>query len=170
MKTTATIDHEATLTRLREAGLPERIVGRFRSEGDCLVWTGYRNKGYGRVRWEGSLVYVHRLIFATLNGPIPEDLDVLHHCDNPPCCSPVDLFLGTHAENMADKVAKGRHVAVTGEAHGNAKLTQAAVDDIRARYVLRARWPHPGGSTALTAEYGISQTHLSDIVRSKTRR
>ena len=61
-------------------------------------------------------IKTHHLAWEVANGPIPDGLWVLHHCDNPPCCEtePSDeypdghLFLGTHADNMADMAAKGR--------------------------------------------------------------
>ena len=73
-------------------------------ETGCHVWTSTLAKGgYGRV-----LVSAHRLAWELAHGPIPEGMLVLHKCDNPPCCNPEHLFIGTVADNMADKTRKKR--------------------------------------------------------------
>lgn len=88
----------------------------------CFVWRGSRTAGgYGVKGKKKTKEYTHRLAYAWVNGPIPPGMCVLHHCDNPPCCNPDHLFLGTHADNVADMVAKGRQQR--GEASGHAKLT-----------------------------------------------
>jgi len=83
----------------------------------CVEWTGCTDRdGYGRIRFDGKTVGTHQLAWILANGPIPDGMCVLHHCDNPPCCQtePTEgfpdghLFLGTHADNMADREAKGR--------------------------------------------------------------
>jgi len=88
------------------------------TESGCLEWTGGTNdQGYGYIKVAGKRIYTHRQAWIVANGPIPKGLCVLHHCDNPPCCQtdPTEgypeghLFLGTKAENNADKVAKGRN-------------------------------------------------------------
>jgi hypothetical protein len=99
------------------------------------------------------------------NGPIPEGLEVCHKCDNPPCCNPADLFLGTHADNMRDAWGKGRLTLLPrmpGEANPAAKLTAAAVAEIRRRLTI-------GGITgaALGREYGVSKTLICDIKNGK---
>lgn len=93
--------------------LGERLWRRVERRPDgCWVFTGYQTKkGYGKIhRGPGSreLVRVHRAAWEVTYGPIPEGLFVLHHCDNPPCCNPEHLFLGTNSDNMRDMVAKGR--------------------------------------------------------------
>jgi hypothetical protein len=79
----------------------------------CLEWAGNKtNDGYGQISVKGRMRLTHRFAWELTNGPIPPGICVLHHCDNPPCCEAEGtdhLFLGTHAENMADKSAKGRH-------------------------------------------------------------
>lgn len=78
---------------------------------ECWEWTGARlPRGYG-FAWDnavGANRLAHRLAWELTNGPIPDDLWVLHRCDNPPCVRPDHLFLGTAADNAHDMMAKGR--------------------------------------------------------------
>lgn len=69
---------------------------------------GRSKSGYGRVSSGNKVVYTHRLTWERAYGPIPAGLEVCHSCDNPPCCNIKHLFLGTHAQNMADSSSKGR--------------------------------------------------------------
>jgi hypothetical protein len=86
-------------------------------DGGCWLWTANKNNsGYGMFRPGGleQKKLAHRLSYAEENGPIPKGEGyhgtcVLHKCDTPSCVNPDHLFLGTHKDNMADKVAKGLH-------------------------------------------------------------
>jgi hypothetical protein len=84
----------------------------------CWEWKAWRDKdGYGR--WNpilGIKFYSHRLMYEITYGSIPGGLLVCHHCDNPPCCNPDHLFLGTNQDNLADRDEKGRQVSMRGEA------------------------------------------------------
>ena len=81
-------------------------------DGDCLIWHGARNNnGYGYIAdpdHPGRVVGVHRLSWTTQIGPVSPGLHVLHRCDRRACWTVGHLFLGTHADNMADMVSKGR--------------------------------------------------------------
>jgi len=81
--------------------------------GVCILWTGgLSGEGYGRIvikpRGNKRTTAVHRIAWMLANGPIPEDLLVLHKCDKRTCINPKHLFLGTDADNHMDKILKGR--------------------------------------------------------------
>lgn len=100
---------------------------------ECWIWTGALNKGYGSMSMPGSLKReAHIVAWEIANGELANGRIVRHSCDNPPCTNPAHLFLGTHADNVADKVAKGRQSR--GGNHGHAKLTDEQVCEIRDLY------------------------------------
>lgn len=86
--------------------------------GSCHVWTGYKNPyGYGEIWHNGRVQRAHRLSYEEYIGPIPDDLHVLHKCDNRACIRVGHLFLGTNKDNMADRDAKDRQAK--GTRHGS---------------------------------------------------
>ena len=75
----------------------------------CWEWeAGTNPDGYGKLKLGGKTVATHRIMWACWYGAIPEGMDVLHKCDNPPCCNPRHLFLGNNIDNSRDRDAKGR--------------------------------------------------------------
>lgn len=104
-----------------------------RGPDDCWEWTGQRDaKGYGLIRRLGAQWRVTRIALA-LVGRAPAVVRlVCHHCDNPPCCNPAHLFVGSHADNNADSTRKGRGVRPRGERNGRARLSPEQVAEIRA--------------------------------------
>jgi hypothetical protein len=127
----------------------------------CWPWPGKRlTKGYGTVQVGGKSHFTHRLMWEALNGPIPESMCILHLCDNPPCCNPKHLRLGSHLDNVADMDAKGRRA--TGARHGMAKLTEADVIAIRA---AAATGETPA---SISRRYPVSRASVDLILQRKT--
>ncbi|MFS8369539.1 HNH endonuclease signature motif containing protein [Acetobacter indonesiensis] len=63
--------------------------------------------GHGTVYNNGKTVLAHRVAYEDKYGPIPQGMIVMHLCDNPACCNPDHLVLGTNKENMHDSILKG---------------------------------------------------------------
>lgn len=101
----------------------------------CWDWMGPRNyDDYGLVKRKGKTLRCHRVSWEYIYGDIPNGLWVLHCCDNPKCCNPVHLFLGTHKDNMRDMTEKNR--GTRGERSGLSKLT---IDDVFEIFTLREK-------------------------------
>jgi hypothetical protein len=136
-----------------------------KSEDGCWLWTGATNaKGYGKIqaggRGEPYLTATH-VVWAIHHGPVPPGMRVLHHCDVPRCCRIDHLFIGTPADNMRDKVEKGRHIF--GEAVPSSILTTEDVIEIRRRY-------EAGGvkMSELAAEHDVCTTAIQNLIRRRT--
>ena len=117
----------------------------------CWNWTGGKTKqGYGRVVINHKQVYAHRVSYEMKYGNIPQGMFVCHKCDNPACVNPYHLFLGTPADNSADRNRKG-HLR-------KSRFTLTQMEYMRSEY-------NRGVSQATIArEMGISQTHVHAII------
>lgn len=135
--------------------------------GPCIEGVKrYNSDGYCRVQVNGKGRLAHRVAYCTAHGLTLDDIHgmvVRHKCDNPPCINPEHLELGTHADNMRDKVLRGRIALQRGEMHYRASLTRDEVDAIRRQYATGAFT-----QAQLAAAYGISQGNLANIVTGKT--
>ncbi len=99
---------------------------------NCWIWVGHRNKqGYGRLRVKRKDWVSHRYSWTIYNGDILSGLCILHRCDNPPCCNPDHLFIGTHQDNSKDMVIKKRNRDDKGSKHPMHKLNENQVLHIR---------------------------------------
>src|SRR3989304_7863892 len=133
-----------------------------RAPHECWQWLGSvqwqkngRKGGYGH---SGSRL-AHRRAWAIANGPIPDKLCVLHRCDNPGCCNPDHLFLGSLLDNNRDMIAKGRfkHSRHIGTANGRSKLRDHDVLELRRLFSLGMR------QYQLAKMFRITRTQVSTI-------
>lgn len=135
-----------------------------KTPNDCWEWTAaLQQGGYGKIGNKGRFLKAHRVSYKIHFGEIPEGILVLHKCDNPPCCNPKHLWLGTHRDNSIDMAKKGRNK--TGEEHPHHKLTDLEVLRIRKKYKT-GEYTHRD----LGIEFNISQGHISDLVNFKKRK
>jgi hypothetical protein len=137
----------------------------------CWIWKRSKIKGYGYPGFKGKSIRAHRLSYLTFVGEIPNNLHVLHNCDNPPCVNPKHLFLGTHQDNMKDRNNKNRQAK--GENQGNSKLLQKEVDEIRILWSAELAERAKGKGAQLTQKelakrFGVSQMQISDILNNKS--
>lgn len=145
--------------------LVNKLISGSRWEGECRVWIRCHDKaGYGKI-WNGKQVSVHRLAWELLKGPIPDGLWVLHQCDNPPCWRVKHLFLGTALDNTRDMVEKGRLniPRLQGSKHGNAKLSDEGVLEIREYYANNKI-----AQTVLGERFNVNHATINDIILRKT--
>lgn len=139
----------------------------------CWNWIAFcDDDGYGRFQLSKRVSRTaHRVAWQMANGPICDDLCVLHKCDNPSCVNVSHLFLGSRLDNNQDRQRKGRNGLVRmfgdanparihpdkvrrGEAHGNSTITEEIVRRVRAG---------AGTNRAVAAELGLSEAHVSKI-------
>ena len=137
----------------------DRFMGHVsRDPSGCWLWTAYRmQNGYGNFRTPSRHELAHRASYRMFNGELHAGLDVMHSCDNPGCVNPGcvnpgHLSLGSRADNMADARRKGR--TARGSGHGRHKITERDAANIRST---------SGPQAAIAAQYGISQTAVSNI-------
>lgn len=137
---------------------------------ECWLWTGAKKpKGYGNVRRNKIYTTAHRVSWEITFGVIPKGMQVQHSCDNPSCCNPNHLMLGTVMSNYIDMVKKGRGNSghknrSFGENNPNHKLKSFEVDEIRRLY-------KPGAikQQDIAKKYGVSQHLVSVITRGEGR-
>lgn len=127
------------------------------STDECWEWQAYRKpKGYGQTKFNGVTCKSARLAFMLFYGQMPDKLHVLHRCDNPPCCNPFHLWLGTNEENMKDRDAKGRG------RWGKGKLVQEDATAIRQMIAEGQKL------LAIARQFGVSRTVIKNIKCGKT--
>lgn len=128
----------------------------------CWPWLmtdGRVTHGYGKLRVNGQFVSAHRIAYILEYGAVPPDLLVCHSCDHPWCVNAKHLWIGTCADNHADRDQKGRGNPGPG-ARVQRKLTPHQVREIRTRAAGDV-----STRDALGQEYGVSGGTIWNVVR-----
>lgn len=120
----------------------------------CWEWQGAKNNdGYGLIRYRGKRQGVHRVVYELMVGNIPKDYYVCHKCDNPSCCNPDHLFIGTPTENQIDCQMKNRNP------HAKINFQQALeIKNLIKNGVTRKD---------VANQFNLSYTHVCEIFRGK---
>jgi HNH endonuclease len=134
---------DAAIGTPHDMSVIERIMIKLDKSGECWIWQGSTGeKGYGYIEVEYEKMLVHRLVYENFNGKIEDPkIEVMHTCDNPPCCNPDHLVAGTHLENMRDCLNKNRFFTEKrliaqpkGETQGSSILRDKDIIEMRAYY------------------------------------
>lgn len=142
---------------------PEYFWTRVNKTSTCWLWTGATNKlGYGILHMRRLPGHAHQAAYVLAKGPIPDGLCVLHKCDNPPCCNPEHLFLGTRTDNNRDMVQKNRQRGPIGLDNAATKITE---DDVRE---IRRRAASGESQRRITCDYPINSRSVSNIINRLT--
>lgn len=133
---------------------------------NCWEWQRAKNiHGYGTITINRATRTVYREMYKLINGEITDELHVLHDCDNPSCCNPKHLHLGTISDNMKECYDRGRSklrpVSLRGTKNPNHKITELDVIKIRNKYQNGLK------QIEIAKIFNISQTQVSDIVNYK---
>lgn len=124
----------------------------------CIEFTGAKHSfGYGMFRYKGNAEVAHRVSWLLYCGEIPQGLKVLHKCDNPPCCNPEHLFLGTDADNIKDKIKKGRQPDQRGT-----QGPKAILNDDKVR-IIHNRIARGDRLVDIALDYMVAPTTISGI-------
>jgi len=140
-----------------------RIKERVKIDSGCWVWQmGTDKDGYGMITFTMKSLRAHREVYRIVHGAIPKGMLVCHTCDNPSCCNPDHLYLGSPADNSGDMVKRKRNWKTVGENCHTSKLTEKDVVEIRRLFDL-------GVSCARIArDYGLSKSSVWSIKKRKS--
>ena len=128
----------------------------------CWEWTAKIDKdGYGSIRNNNKWLRAHRVSYYFANGEYPIGELVCHHCDNRKCVNPDHLFKGTHLQNTADMIKKGR--VSQGQSRYNSKVSENVVLQILDLYYNSHLFQKDIGKI-----FSITRENVGYIVRGNT--
>lgn len=150
----------------KDENLAKRFFSKVDIKGKDECWNWLANKNYddyGIFKYNNQSIHAHRMVWLIFNNTIPEELYVLHSCDNRECVNPKHLKLGTQQDNMNDMVNKGRNCNLKGEEHGGSKLNWKQINEMRKLYLTRKYT-----QKQLSLMYNSASSNIDSILNNKT--
>ncbi len=131
-----------------------------RDDNECWPWlASVDDFGYGHFGYNAKVTRAHRVAYELTYGAIPQGMKVLHRCDNPACCNPNHLFLGTHEDNMQDKIAKNR------QARGDHSRSSLTNDDVQA---IRKERANGATYAEIATKFNVSKITVRHIIKGRS--
>jgi len=149
---------DVTIDRFNDKYIPVTECG-------CWVWLGAirGENNYGAMRINKRTIGAHRVSYMIHHGNIPDEMQVLHKCDNRLCVNPEHLYAGNQKQNIRDMYNRGRNVYTgnKGTKHPSSKITEDIVIEIRLSKLSEKE---------LCEKYKLSRSHVSRIINNKSWR
>lgn len=142
---------------------------------ECWPWQASTfGGGYGCFntgKRYGISVYAHRAIFEITHGISATGLYVCHKCDNPACCNPTHLFLGTPQDNAIDMCKKGRWKGgktntYLGKKYSKPITTKIKLTDTQVIEILADQRL----LKIIAKDYGVTPSYIGKLKNNKTKR
>lgn len=156
--------HHKGYTGVASLTLEQRLWARVDrgAPSECWPFRTAVSHEYGQLMDNYHLVLAHRVAYSLTKGKIPEGMVVRHTCDNPPCCNPAHLTIGTPGENSRDMTDRGRQARLW-------RISTTKLTDEQVREVVRRR-REGEGSADLAAEFGVSRGYINDLAAGRAYR
>lgn len=156
------------------------------SENGCWEWQKCLVRGYGKLRFGNKHMFTHRISYEIFKGKIPENMFICHNCpngDNPKCCNPDHLWIGSLKENSADAKIKGKYIGkgYTGRKsseevrrkislnHADMKGEKSSLSKLKDKdvYAIKELLKTGMTLTAIGNIYGVSKSCINNIKTGK---
>jgi hypothetical protein len=160
------------LRRLRKYGNPEvaiaergdamKFIQSLPDTTECIPWPfgkrGRASQPYGTIYDGTKVIGAHRFSLTQVCSPIDDTLHALHTCDNSLCVNPQHLYWGTNADNVADRVKRGR------------SRSKLKLSDDDAREVFRIRSEVNETNHEIASRFSVSHETVRRVLRGLTHK
>lgn len=132
----------------------------FKQVNECVIPTSIvvdPTTGYMKITYRNARTYIHRVSYMLHKGEVFSHQVVRHTCDNPICCNPDHLVLGTQLDNINDRTTRGR--TAIGLTHGKSKFNEEQVRYIRSCVISQRK---------MAEKFNVNRSTIQDIQNGRT--